>query len=89
MPCRFQGQVTYNEQFQAYIFVDTNARVQAEGCMFVISYEPTKRYLGTTLQLNQFKLTNAKDCDWTTRYLLCRDYIFHQLTDQTNHVKET
>ena len=36
----------------------------------------------------QFNLTNAKDHDWTTQYLLCKDYIFHQMTDKTNYVKQ-
>ena len=44
MPCRFYRQVTYNEQLQAYVFIDTNARVPAEGSMYVIFHEPTKRY---------------------------------------------
>ena len=51
MPHRFYRQVTNNEQLQAYIFVDTNPRVPAEGCMYVIFQESTERYLGTTLQL--------------------------------------
>ena len=88
MPPRFYGQVTYDEELQAYIFVDTNARVPADGCMYVISHEPTNRYFRYNTTINQFKLNNPSDHDWTTQYLLCRDYIFHQMTDQTNYVKE-
>ena len=89
MPCRFYRQVTYDEQLQAYVSVDNNARMPTEGCMYVIFHEPMKRYFRYNPASNQFKLTNARDCDWMIRYVLCRDYIFHQLTDQTNHVKQT
>ena len=76
MPNIFYEQVTFDEQLQAFIFVDTNARAPAEGCMYVIFHEPTKRYFRYSPTINQLKLTNARDLDWTTRYLLCSDYIF-------------
>ena len=77
MPCRFYRQETYGEELQAYAFVDTNARVPAEGCMYVIFHEPTKRYFRYNTTINQFKLTNAQDCGWNTQYLLCTDYVYH------------
>ena len=49
-PCRFYRQVTYNEQLESYVFVNTNARVPAEGCMYVIIMSLQKDTLGTTLQ---------------------------------------
>ena len=48
MPHRFYGQVTFNEQLQVYVFIDTNALVPVEGSMYVIFHEPTKDTLGTT-----------------------------------------
>ena len=88
MPCRFYRQVVYNEQLQAYIFTDTNARVPSEGSMYVIFHEPTKRYIRYNPTFNQFKMTKAKDHDWPTRYLLCKDLIFNQMTDQTNYIRQ-
>ena len=87
IPSRFYEEVTYSEELQTYVFVDTNARVPAEGCMYVIFYGLTKRYFRYNMTIDQFNLTNAKDHDRTTQYLLCKDYIFHQMTDQTNYVK--
>ena len=51
MPHRFYKQEICNGQLQAYIFIDTNARVPAKGSMYVIFHEPTKDILGTTQQL--------------------------------------
>ena len=56
--------------------------------MYIIFHGPTKRYFRYNQTIDQFDLTNARDCDWTSRYLLCRDYIFHQKTHQTNYVKQ-
>ena len=84
MPCRFYGQVTYDEQPQVYIFIDINARVPAVGSMYVIFHEPTKRYFRYNPTINQFELTKAKDSNGTTMYLLYQDLIFNQLTNQTN-----
>ena len=75
MPGTFYRQVTYDEKLQAYVSVDTKAKVPAEASMYVIFHEPTKRYFRCNPTINHFKLNEAKDCDWTTRYLLCRDYI--------------
>ena len=58
-----------------FTYYDIYDRVPAEGCMNVIFQEPTKRYFRYNPTINQLKLTNARDCDWTTRYLMCRDYI--------------
>ena len=88
IPSRFYGQVTYIEELQAYVFVDTNARVLAEGYMFVIFDGPTKRYFRYNLTVDQFNLTNAKDHNWTTQYLICKDNIAHQVTEETNYVKQ-
>ena len=38
--------------------------------------------------IRQFSLIEAKDYDWTTRYLLCKDLIFNQMTDQTSYVRQ-
>ena len=43
IPSRFYRQVKY-EEIQAYVFVDTTARVPAEDCMYIIFQGPTKRY---------------------------------------------
>ena len=64
MPCRLYGQVTYDEELQAC--VDTNARVLAEDCMYIIYYGPTKRYFRYNLTIDRFNLTSAKDHDKTT-----------------------
>ena len=71
------------------MFVDTNARVPAEGCMYIIFHRPTKRYLNYNPTIKQFNLTNTKDHDWTTQYILCDDYILHQIRDQTEYVKQS
>ena len=70
------------------MFVDTNARVPAEGCMYIIFHGPTNIYFRYNPTINQFNLTNAKDHNWITQYLLCKDYIFHEMTDQTNYAKQ-
>ena len=56
----------HSEELQAYVFVDTNTRVPAEGCMDVIFHGPTERYFRYNPRIDQFDLTNARDCDWTT-----------------------
>ena len=66
IPSRFHGQVTYDEELQPYAFADTNARVQAEGCIYIIICRPIKRYFRYNPMINQFNLTKSKDCDWTT-----------------------
>ena len=63
MPHRLYRQVTYDEQLQTYIFVDTYARAPIEGCMYGIIHEATKRYFRYKPTVNQFKLTNARDHD--------------------------
>ena len=42
MLCRFYRQISYDDQLQVYAFVDTNARVPAEGHMYIIFHKPTK-----------------------------------------------
>ena len=75
------------KELQANVFVDTNARVPAEGCRYIIFHGPTKRYFRYNPTIDQCNLTNARDCNRTTQYVLCKDNIFHQITDQTNYVK--
>ena len=65
MPFRFYRQLTYDEELQLYIFVDIKARVPAEGHMYVIFHEPTKRNFRYNTTVNQFKLTSVRDCNWT------------------------
>ena len=67
--------MTYDEQHQACIFIDTNARLPAEGSMYVIFHEPMKRYFRYNPTINKFKVTEAKDCDRATRYLLYKCYV--------------
>ena len=88
MQHRFYGQVTYDEQLQAYVFTDTDAKVPAENSMYVIFHEPTNRYFRYNPVSRQFRVIKAKDRDWTTRYLLCKDLIFNQMTDHTNFVRQ-
>ena len=38
--------------------------------------------------IRQFSQIEAVDCEWMTRYLLCQDGIFNQMTDHTNYVKQ-
>ena len=78
----------YDEELQAYAFVDTNSKVPAEGCIYVIFHGPVKRYFRYDPMIGQFNQNNARNHDWTTRYSLFKDYIFHQNTDQTNYVKQ-
>ena len=62
VPHRFYRQVTYDDQSQAYAFVDTSARVPAENSMYVILHEQTKRnfiYNPLTRQFWQI----VKDCE--------------------------
>ena len=89
IPSRFCGLVTYDEELWACVFADTNARGPAEGCMYIILHGPTRRSFRYNLTVDQFNLTNTKDHNWTTQYILCKDYIFHQMTDQNNYVKQT
>ena len=81
--------MTYDEQLQAYVFIDTNARLPAEGSMYVIFHESTKRYFRYIPTIKQFKLTKAKDHNWTTRYLLCKDLIFNQMKGKTSYVRQS
>ena len=57
MPHVFYGQVAYNGQLQAYVFIDTNAIVPAEISMCVIFHEPTNRYFRYNPTIIQFILT--------------------------------
>ena len=88
VPCGFYRQVTYDEQLQAYVFTDTNAAISAETSMYIIFHEPTKQNLRYNPEIRKFRQVRVEECDWTTRYLLCQDVIFHQMTDQTNYVKQ-
>ena len=78
----------YDEELQAYVFGDKNARVPTEGCIYIIFHGPTKRYFRYNPTTDQFGLPSARDHNCTTRYLLCKDYIFHQKTEQTNYVMQ-
>ena len=49
MPQRFYRQVTYDEQLKAYIFVDTNARVQHKVAFMSSFMSLQKDISGTTL----------------------------------------
>ena len=49
--------------------------------MNIIFHEPTKRNFRYNPQIRQCRQVRAEECDWTTRYLLCQDVIFHQMTE--------
>ena len=36
----------------------------------------------------QFRQVGVEECDWTNRYLLCHDVIFHQVTGKTDYVRQ-
>ena len=82
--------MTYDEQLQAYVFTYTKAIVPAKNYMYVIFHEPIKKkfYFKYNPLIRQLRLIGAKDCDWTTRCLLCKELIFNQMTDQTNYVRQ-
>ena len=64
VPHRFYRQVTYDDQLQVYVFVDTTTLVPTKNSMYVIFHEPTKRnfrYNPTSRQLWQIE---AEDCEW-------------------------
>ena len=89
VPHRFYRQVTYDDQLQVYVFTDTNALVLAQTSMYIIFHETTKTNFRYNPEIRQFRQVMAAECDWTTRYLLCQDVIFHQMTDQINYVRQS
>ena len=89
VPCRFYRQMTYDDQLQAYVFTNTTALLPAEDSMYIIFHKPKKkRNFRCNLEIRQFRQIKAENCDWTTRYLLCQDVIFNQMTDQANCVRQ-
>ena len=88
VPCRFYRQVTYDDQLQACVSINTNTLVPAKNIMYIIFHEPTNRYFRYNLKIRQFRQIKTKDCDRTNRYLLCQDVIINQMTDQTNYVRQ-
>ena len=56
--------------------------------MYVIFHEPTKRKFRYNPEIRQFRQGRAEECNWTSRYLLCQDVIFHQMTDQIIHIRQ-
>ena len=83
----FYRQVIYDEQLQAYVFTDTNALFQWKlACtLFPLANKRNFRYNPET---KQFRPVRAEECDWTVRYLVFQDVIFHQMTDLTNCVRQ-
>ena len=59
---RFYKQVTYDDQLQAYVFVDTRTLVPAENSMYIIFPETTKRNIRYNLEIRQFRQSKAEDC---------------------------
>ena len=88
VPHRFYRQVRYDDQLQAYVIIDTIVLVLAETSMYIIFHEPTKRNFTYNPEIRQFRQIRVEECDWTTRYLLCQDVIFHEMTDQTNYDRQ-
>ena len=62
--------------------------VPAETSMYMIFHEPAKRNFRYNSEIKQFRQVRAEEHDWTTRYLLCQDVIFHQVTDQSSYVRQ-
>ena len=88
VPHIFYRQVTYDDQLQAHLFTDTNTLVPVETSMYLIFHKPTKWNFTCNPEIRQFRQIRTEECDWTTRYLLCQDVIFHQMTDHTNYVRQ-
>ena len=88
MSHRFYGQETHDRQLQTYVFINTNAKVPAENNMYVISMNQQKGILDITQHVGSLDYFKTNHCDWTTTYLLCKDMIFNQMTDQTNYVRQ-
>ena len=60
VPCRFYGQVKYDEQLQAYVFTDTNTLIQEETIMYIICHETTKRNFRYNPEIRQFRQVKAE-----------------------------
>ena len=88
MPHGFYRQVTHDKQLQAYIFTDNNELVLVETSIYVIFHEPNRRNFRYNPKTMQFRQVRVEECDWTTRYLLYQDIIFHQVPGKTNHVRK-
>ena len=56
--------------------------------MYITFQEPTRRNLRSNPKTMQFRQIRVEEFDWTTRYLLCQDVMFHQVTGKTNYIKQ-
>ena len=54
VPKWFYGQVTYNDQKQAYVIVENNAIVPTANNMYVIYHDPTKAVFNMIRKENNF-----------------------------------
>ena len=85
--CGFYRQVTYDDHLPAYVFINTNELVPSENSMYIIFHETMKGSFRYNPEIREFRPIKAEDGDWTTRYLLCQDVIFNQITDLSNYVR--
>ena len=51
--------------------------------MYVIYHGPMKRSFRYDQKTKTFQQIDIKECELTTRYLLCQDAIFHRIIDTT------
>ena len=73
VPTGFYGQVTYDDQKQAYVLIDNNATVPIENSMYAIYHNHTKRSFQYDHKTKQFQQISVHECELTTRHLLCQD----------------
>ena len=83
VPKIFYGQVTYDDQKQAYVFVQNNRIVPIEN-MCIIYHDPTKRGFQYNQKTRQFKQVSLHECKLSMRHLLRKDVIFHRITGTTS-----
>ena len=74
---RIHRQVTYDDQKQAYIFVQNNTLVLVENNMYINFHKLTKRGFQYDQKTMQFKQISVHECKWSIRYLLYQDIILH------------
>ena len=80
LPKWIYGQITYDDQKQAYVFVENNAIVPLENNMYIFYHEPTKRSFQYNQNTKQFKQMSLHEYGWSMRHFLCQDMIFHRIT---------
>ena len=85
VPRRFYGQVTYSDPKEAHVFAENDAVDPIENNMHVIYHEPMKRSFRYDQKTKTFQQIDIKECELSTRYLLCPDAIFQRNIDTDMH----